>query len=72
MYRELVWAPSRQNAIIADESDFGSVDGYECHNVTRHSYLPGYPSPADIELYKLKKRGMSCQYMWFFFARLID
>gem|GEM_PF-6765865 len=27
--------------------------------VTRHPDLPGYPGPADIELYKLKKQGMS-------------
>ena len=32
-----------------NESDFGSVDGYERHVVTRHPDLPGYPGPADIE-----------------------
>jgi hypothetical protein len=42
-----------------NESDFGSVDGYERHVVMRHPDLPGYPGPADIELYKLKKQGMS-------------
>ena len=42
-----------------NESNFGSVDGYERHVVTRHPDLPGYPGPADIELYKLKKQDMS-------------
>jgi hypothetical protein len=41
-----------------NESDFSSVDGYERHVVTRHPDLPGYPGPADIDLYKLKKQGM--------------
>ena len=54
-----------------NERDFGSVDRYECHVVTRLPDLPGYPGPADIELYKLKKRRISCQYMWFF-CQLID
>jgi len=42
-----------------NEADFDSVDGYERHVVPRHPDLPGYPGPADIELYKLKKQGMS-------------
>jgi hypothetical protein len=37
----------------------GSVDGYERSVVTRHPDLPGYPGPADIELYKSMKQGMS-------------
>jgi hypothetical protein len=41
-----------------NEGDFGSVDRYERHVVARHPDLPGYPGPADIELYKLKKQGM--------------
>ena len=32
-----------------DSKDFGSVDGYERHIVTRHPNLPGYPEPADIK-----------------------
>jgi hypothetical protein len=31
-----------------NEGDFGSVDGYERHVVTRHPDMPGYPGPADI------------------------
>lgn len=42
-----------------NERDFGSVDGYERHVATRHPDLPGYPGPADIEFYKLKKQDMS-------------
>jgi hypothetical protein len=42
-----------------NEGDFGSVDGYERHVVTRHPGLPGYPGLADIEMYKLKKQDMS-------------
>ena len=42
-----------------NQSDFGSVDGCERHVVVHHSDLPGYPGPADIELYGLKKQGMS-------------
>ena len=30
----------------------------ERHVVVRHLGLPGYPGPADIEFYKLKKQGM--------------
>jgi hypothetical protein len=41
-----------------NEGDFGSLDGYDGHVVTRHPDLPGYPGPVDIELYKLKKQGM--------------
>ncbi len=37
----------------------GSVDGYERHVVVHLPDLPGYPGPADIELYGLKKQGMS-------------
>jgi hypothetical protein len=40
-----------------NEGDFGSVDGYERHIVTRHPDLPGYPGPADIEFYTLKKQN---------------
>jgi hypothetical protein len=36
-----------------------SIIEYERHVVTRHPDLPGYPGPADIKLYKLKKQGMS-------------
>jgi hypothetical protein len=57
MYRNKKITHFRQ-AIIA-MSDFGSVDGYEHHVVTRHPDTPGYPGPADIDLYKLKKQGMS-------------
>jgi hypothetical protein len=42
-----------------DSKDFGSIDGYECHVVVHHPDLPGYPGPADIQLYGLKKQGMS-------------
>jgi hypothetical protein len=42
-----------------NEIDFESVDGYERYVVTRHPDLPGYPGPADIELHKLTKQGMS-------------
>ena len=41
-----------------NESDFGSVDGYERHIVTRHPDLPGYPGPAYISLHGLKKQGV--------------
>jgi hypothetical protein len=41
-----------------DSKDFGSVDGYEHHGVIHHPDLPGYPGPADIELYGLKKQNM--------------
>ncbi|MGE5660834.1 MAG: hypothetical protein ACM3X1_01160 [Ignavibacteriales bacterium] len=41
-----------------NENNFGSGDGYERHVVTRHPDLPGYPGPADIELYGLKKQVM--------------
>lgn len=41
------------------QSEFGSVDEYERHIVVHYPGLPGYPGPADIELYGLKKRGMS-------------
>jgi hypothetical protein len=39
-----------------NQSDFGSVDGYERHVVVHHPDLPGYPGPADIALYSLKKQ----------------
>jgi hypothetical protein len=39
------------------QSDFGSAGEYERHVVTYHPDLPGYPGPADIELYGLKKTG---------------
>jgi hypothetical protein len=42
-----------------NQSDFGSVDGYEKHVVVHHPDLPGYPGPAGIALYGLKKQGMS-------------
>ena len=42
-----------------NQSEFGSVDEYERHVVVHYPGLPGYPGPADIELYGLKKRGMS-------------
>ena len=47
-----------------NENDFGSVDGYERHVtmyvvITRHPNLPGRLGPADIELYNLKRQGMS-------------
>jgi hypothetical protein len=38
-------------------SDFGSVHGYERHITVHHPDLPGYPGPADIVLYGLKKQG---------------
>ena len=41
-----------------DSKDFGSVDGYERHVVTRHPNLPGYPGPADIKYYRLEKQDM--------------
>jgi hypothetical protein len=47
--------------LLCNESEFGSVDKYERHVVTRHPDLPGYPGPADIELYKLTKQGMSSE-----------
>ena len=42
-----------------NENDFGTVDGYERHVITRHPNLPGRLGPADIELYNLKRQGMS-------------
>ena len=42
-----------------DSKDFGSVDGYERHIVTRHPNLPGYPGPADIKFYGLERQDMS-------------
>ncbi len=39
-----------------DSKNFGSVDGYERHIVTRHPNLPGYPGPADIKFYHLENR----------------
>lgn len=42
-----------------NENDFGSVDGYEHHVITRHPDLPGIQVWTDIELYKLTKQGMS-------------
>ena len=45
--------------IIAIVEDFGSVDGYERHIVTRHPNLPDYPGPADIKFYGLEKQDMS-------------
>ena len=41
-----------------DSKDFGSVDGYECHIVTRHPNLPGYPEPADIKYYRSESQDM--------------
>ena len=41
-----------------DSKNFGSVDGYERHVITRHSNLPGYPGPADIKFYTLEKQDM--------------
>ena len=41
-----------------NESDFGSVDGYERYVVMRHPDLPGHPGPADIELYKLTNMAL--------------
>jgi hypothetical protein len=45
--------------LLCNSCDFGSVDGYEHHVVVRHPNLPGYPGPADIQFYDLKKLGMS-------------
>ena len=42
-----------------DSKDFGSVDGYERHVVTRHPNLPSYPGPADIKFYGLERQDMS-------------
>jgi hypothetical protein len=42
-----------------NQSDFGSVDRYERYVVVHHPDLPGYPGPADIALYDLKKQDMS-------------
>lgn len=42
-----------------NESDFGSVNGYERHVVVHHPDLLGYPGPADIALYGLKKQDLS-------------
>jgi hypothetical protein len=42
-----------------DSQNFGSVEGYERHVVTRHPNLPGYPEPADIKFYGLEKQDMS-------------
>jgi hypothetical protein len=39
-----------------DSKNFGSVDGYERHVVTRHPNLPGYHGPADIKSYRLDIR----------------
>ncbi|MGI0042379.1 MAG: hypothetical protein ACRD47_01600 [Nitrososphaeraceae archaeon] len=41
-----------------NSKDFGSVDGYERHVVTRHPNLPGYPGPADIKFYRLENQDM--------------
>jgi hypothetical protein len=49
--------PSR--CYYCNEDDFGSVNGYEHHVVTRHPDMPGYPGPADIEFYKRKRHGTS-------------
>jgi hypothetical protein len=35
------------------------LTGYERHVVVHHPDLPGYPGPADIQLYGLKKQWMS-------------
>ena len=48
--------PSR--CYYCDSKNFGSVDGYERHVVTRHPNLPGYPGPADIKYYRLEKQDM--------------
>jgi hypothetical protein len=42
-----------------DSKDFGPVNDYERHVVIHHPDLPGYPGPADIKLYGLKKQNMS-------------
>ena len=49
--------PSR--CYYCDSRNFGSVDGYELHIVTRHPNLPDYPGPADIKFYGLEKQDMS-------------
>ena len=41
-----------------DSKDFGSVDEYGCHIVTRHPNLPGYHEPADIKYYRLENQDM--------------
>lgn len=38
--------------------DFISLNEYECHIVTRHPNLPGFPNSADIEFYGLEKQDM--------------
>ena len=42
--------PSR--CYYCDSKDFGSVDGYERHVITRHP-------PADIKFYGLERQDMS-------------
>jgi hypothetical protein len=41
-----------------DSKNFGSVDGYEHHVVTRHPNLPGCPGRADIKFYRLENQDM--------------
>jgi hypothetical protein len=41
-----------------DSKNFGSVDGYERHVVTRHPILPDYPGPVDIKYYRLEDQDM--------------
>ena len=38
---------------------FGSIVGYKQHVCQKHTYLPGFPGPADLEKHKLQKQGMS-------------